>query len=435
LVVGVRLSVEPGIEVPALAAIAAELADSSELDWLTVTVGPRGEYVKDMATESPPLLGDFGPIRAAAPWPLIVSHAFRVREEIAAALAQGADLVGMARPLIADADFPRKLLERRDAEIRPCVSCNEDCRLFDPALLCTVNPDLALPGEHRRRAEPFLVQPRTARDGGPVVIVGAGPAGLECATTLAAAGRADVVLFEAADEVGGGLQTAVHAPHRKGWRRILDFYAARLDAGGVDVRIGTSAGAADLASAGEVVLATGSEEVLPKLPGIELAVGSSALIEVGAPRLENIGRVVVVDDGFGWWPGVGAVELAIAAGVGHVVMLTPSGTFAMGLPHESRTQLLTRLARARLETRSFLVPSAVEADGLVVRHRLSDEVELVPADVVVFVGERRPVHLSAQLPASARVQSIGDAVVPRRAAHAIAEGRAAADRILASVSA
>ena len=87
--------------------------------------------------------------------PLVVSHAFRTREEIEAALGEGADLVGVARPLIADPDFPRKLLEERDAEIRPCVSCNEDCRLFDPVLLCTVNPDLALPGERRRRAWPL----------------------------------------------------------------------------------------------------------------------------------------------------------------------------------------------------------------------------------------------------------------------------------------
>ena len=139
---------------------------------------------------------------------------------------------------------------------------------------------------------------------------------------------------------------------------------------------------------------------------------------------------MVVDDGFGWWPGVSAVELAIAAGVAEITMLTPSGALATGLPHESRTQLFPRLAGARLQTRSFLVPTGVEPAGLAVRHRLSGETDLVPADLVVFVGERRPVGLDGALPASARVQLIGDAVMPRRAAHAIAEGRAAADAIL-----
>jgi 2,4-dienoyl-CoA reductase-like NADH-dependent reductase (Old Yellow Enzyme family) len=433
LVVGIRLSVEPGLDVPELAAITAVLADTVELDWLTVTVGPRGEYVKDMATERPPLLGDFAPIRDAAPWPLIVSHAFRAREELEAALAQGADLVGLARPLIADPDFPRKLLEQRDPEIRPCVSCNEDCRLFDPALLCTVNPELALPGERRRRAQPLVLQPTPARDSGSVAILGAGPAGLECAVTLADAGRRDIVLFEAGTELGGALETAVRAPHRKGWRRILDFYAARLEAGRVDVRVGTDPEAADFASTAEIVVATGSEEALPDLPGIELAIGTSQLLTAGTTRLKETERVVVVDDGFGWWPGVNAVELAIAAGVSEITMLTPAGTFATGLPHESRAQLLPRLRGARLQTRSFLVPAAVEAGGLVVQHRLSGESELVPGDVVVFVGERRPVRSQVSVPATARVQLIGDAVVPRRVAHAIAEGRAAADAILASV--
>src|SRR5262249_6601822 len=157
------------------------LEGTAELDWINLTVGPRGEYVKDMGTERPPLLGTFAPVRAATRGPLLVSHAFRTREEIESALAEGADLVGMARPLIADPGLPRKLIERRDGEIRPCVSCNEDCRLFDPMLLCTVNPDLALPGETRRRAKPLVLQPGSGPGGdGRVVVVGAGPAGLEC---------------------------------------------------------------------------------------------------------------------------------------------------------------------------------------------------------------------------------------------------------------
>jgi 2,4-dienoyl-CoA reductase (NADPH2) len=141
--------------------------------------------------------------------------------------------------------------------------------------------------------------------------------------------------------------------------------------------------------------------------------------------------VVVVDDGFGWWPGVSAVELAVHAGAGRVTVLTPSGAFAAGIPPESRIQLLARLRGARLDTRSFLVPVAFDGEGVVARHRLSGEEERVPADAVLVVGERRPVPLGAELPAPATVQAIGDAVVPRRVAHAIAEGRAAAEAILA----
>jgi 2,4-dienoyl-CoA reductase-like NADH-dependent reductase (Old Yellow Enzyme family) len=432
LAVGIRLSLEPGLDLDELAAIVATLAQAVELDWVNVTVGPRGEYVKDMATERPPLLGRFGPIREVTSLPLIVSQAFRSRDEIETALAEGADLVGTARSLIADPDFARKLVQQRDREIRPCVSCNEDCRLFDPQLLCTVNPDLALAGEKRRRAKPLVLQPGSRRNGGRVAVVGGGPAGLECALTLARAGRKGVVLFEAGADLGGALARAARAPNRRvGWARILDFYRWGLADNGVDVRLGTSPSADELAGNDEIVLATGSEEVLPELPGAERALTSSQLIDAGATRLASAGRVVVVDDGFGWWPCVSAVELAIAAGAGEITVLTPSGVFAAGIPAESRIQLLPRLQGARLRTQSFLAPAAVQADGLAVRHRFAAEPELVPADVVVFVGERRPVRPDARLPELARVQAIGDTVVPRRVAHAIAEGRAAAEAILA----
>ena len=429
LAVGVRLSVEPGLVADELEAIVGLLSETSELDWINVTVGPRGEYVKDMGTERPPLLGAFGPIRDATRLPLIISHAFRTRQEIEAALGEGADLVGVARPLIADPDFPRKLLEERDTEIRPCVSCNEDCRLFDPALLCTVNPDLALPGERRRRARPLLLSSGPSLDGGPVAVVGAGPAGLECALTLARGGREDVTMFEAADELGGALATAVLAPFRSGWRRILDFYTAGLERSRVEIRLGAPPRVEDLAAADEIVFATGSEEVCPELPGGEHAVTTTELLRRGAAGIQGVERLLVVDDGFGWWPGVSAVELAIAAGVREIGVVAPSGAFATGIPAESRIQLWARLAGAQLRMFSFLVPEEVESEGLAARHRLSGNVELVPADLVVFVGERRA-RRPEEMPEGPRVQAIGDAVVPRRVAHAIAEGRAAAEAML-----
>src|SRR6185437_3728680 len=182
-----------------------ELADllgvvDSLVDWVNVTVGVRTTYVRDMATTRPPLLDELARVRAAVRRPLLVSHAFRRPEWIDEALAAGADLVGMARPLIADPNLPRKLIEGRSDEIRPCVACNEDCRTFDPLLLCTVNPDLAPPGEPRRPAAPLELACDLERlTGGRVAVVGAGPAGLECALALAREGVPEVVVFEAAD--------------------------------------------------------------------------------------------------------------------------------------------------------------------------------------------------------------------------------------------
>jgi 2,4-dienoyl-CoA reductase (NADPH2) len=429
LVVGARVSLEPGLDVAELAAILSTLAKSVTLDWVNLTVGPRGEYVKDMGTERPPLLGQFAPVRDVVRGPLLVSHGFRERADFDAALAEGADLVGTARAVIADASFPRKLLEGRDREIRGCVSCNEDCRLFDPVLLCTVNPDLGLPGEPRRRAKPLLVQ--NGGGGGRVAVVGAGPGGLECATTLARAGR-DVTLFEQGDALGGALAIAATAPNRGGWQRILDFYRAAVDEGSVELLLGTPPAAEQLTAFDDLVVAVGSSEVLPELDGAASARTVTSALAGGTGAIGGAERVAVVDDGFGWWPCVSAVELALAAGAKEIAVITPSGAFAVGIPHESRIQLMPRLVGARIETRSFLVPISFDGGGVVARHRFSGATERVDADVVVVVGERRPAPFDGEVPVGARVQAIGDTVVPRRVAHAVAEGRAAAETILAA---
>ena len=91
---------------------------------MNLTVGVRTTYVRDMATAEPPLLPHLGRICPLMDVPLLVSQAFRTGDAIDAALAAGADLVGMARALIADPDMPRKVLARREAEVRPCVACN-----------------------------------------------------------------------------------------------------------------------------------------------------------------------------------------------------------------------------------------------------------------------------------------------------------------------
>ena len=96
-----------------------------------------------------------------------------------------------------------------------------------------------------------------------MAIVGAGPAGLECALTLA--GRREVVLFDERDAIGGQLAVAAAAPHRHGWRALLDFYAHALD--GVELRLGSPVRADDLAGFDEVVIAVGSTEVAAAAAG------------------------------------------------------------------------------------------------------------------------------------------------------------------------
>ncbi len=427
LLVGIRVSAEGGDEaghtLDGLCELLPHIAPL--VDYVNLTVGVRTTYVKDMGTEEPPLLGAIDRLRPLVERPMLVSQAFRRGSQVERALAAGADLVGIARPLIADPDFPAKLLSGRESQIRPCVSCNEDCRAFDPVLLCSVNPELAPPGMTRRPAAALLAQRGRGAGDGRVAIVGAGPAGLECAVSLA--GRGEVVLFDERPAIGGQLAIAAAAPHRRGWRSLLDFYAAALDATpGLTVQLGVRMTAAELHGFGEVVIAAGSDEVLPNLPGIDRAVSASDAI--GA-RIAPGPNLLIVDDGFGSWLCASAVELGVEAGAERITVVTPGAAFGAALPAEGRTQLLARLQGAPLDVRPLTALAAISGSGAEVRNLLSQQTETIAVDTVIVVGERRARDWRALLPLDATVRVIGDAQVPRRVAHAISEGRAAAEAI------
>ncbi len=428
LILGIRLSLdgelEGGFSVDGLCQLLPVI--SPLVDYVSVTVGVRATYVRDMATTEPPLLGAIDRLRPLVSRPLLVSQAFRRADSIEAALAAGADLVGVARPLIADPDFPAKLLAGRDEEIRPCVSCNEDCRAFDPVLLCSVNPDLGPSPHGPRPAAPLLARHAVATASGRIAIVGAGPAGLECAASISR--EHEVVLFDERDRLGGHLTIATTAPNRRGWQSLLDYYERTLDrAGNVEVRLRTRTGPDLLGGFDHVVLAIGSEEVLPDVPGVDRAVSSSAFIGRGSSSTTPAdSALVIADDGFGWWPCASAVETAVAAGWASITVLTPADSFGARLPPEGHVQLLARLRGAPLQVRPLTAVESIASTSVSARNVMSGATDELAADVVVVVGERRARAWVPIVPAGPAVHLIGDAVVPRRVHHAIAEGRAAA---------
>jgi 2,4-dienoyl-CoA reductase-like NADH-dependent reductase (Old Yellow Enzyme family)/NADPH-dependent 2,4-dienoyl-CoA reductase/sulfur reductase-like enzyme len=430
-VLGVRFSLggehEAGLDLAGLYAVLDRVADL--VDYVNLTVGTRNTYVRDMATDRPPLLDDIARLREHVRVPMVASQAFRDQADMEAALAAGADLIGMARPYIADPELPSKLLSGRPGQVRPCVSCNEDCRVFDPCLLCSVNPDLAPPGAKHRPAVPLRVGAAAAAPGR-VAVVGAGPAGLECALRLAQSG-VPVTVFDEGAQIGGQLAIATAAPNRRGWARLLAFYASELERLGTEVLLGRRADAESLAPFDEVVVAVGAEEDRPDVPGAETALRSSDLLVEGPSALGGVQRLVVVDDGWGWWPCVSAVEVGVAAGVPHITVVSPSHAFAGAIPAESRVQFLGRLGEARLQVLALQRLEAVDAGGLELRGVPGGAASRVEADAVVLVGERRA-RSWAWLSDRPGVQAVGDCLVPRRVQHAVSEGCAAAEAIVAT---
>ncbi|MFI6931809.1 FAD-dependent oxidoreductase [Streptomyces sp. NPDC050287] len=442
LPIGLRVSVEPGensgLGLDDLTELLPRLSAASPFDYVNVTTGVRNTYVPGMATTRPPLLASVARLRSAVALPLLVSQGFRTVADIERALNSGADLVGMARPFMADPDFARKVIAGDERSVRPCTGCNEGCRTFEPTGSCSVNPELGPPGTAIRPAvalpltRPAVALPLTRPGGrsGPVAVLGAGPAGMECALTLARSG-AEVTVFDTARQPGGQASLASLAPHRSGWRKFVDYQREQLADFGVRLLLGTSPEPDDLEAYPHIVLATGAEEESLSVPGELRTLTSSAFLHRYADVVPDAPVVAVLDDGFGWWQGISAVESALAAGAGEVTFITPGTGFATGLSPENRTQLLNRLTGAPLRVLAMSTVTSTTTDGVRLRHVLDGQESSLAADVLVTVGERHPCRPDFTPSGHQTVHAIGDCVVPRRIAHAVAEGRAAAETLTA----
>ncbi len=171
-----------------------------------------------------------------------------------------ADAVSMARQLLADPDFVKKTEQGKADEINTCIACNQACLDHTFQLKrasCLVNP--------RACHETELLYLRTAKPK-KVAVVGAGPAGLSCATVAAERGH-DVTLFDQAGEIGGQFNMAKVVPGKEEFHNTIRYFGKRIENTGVTLKLNTRVAVADLQAQGfdEIVIATG---VLPRTPGI-----------------------------------------------------------------------------------------------------------------------------------------------------------------------
>ncbi|MGW0566569.1 FAD-dependent oxidoreductase [Streptomyces tauricus] len=218
-------------------------------------------------------------VMGAVSIPLVTTNRINTPELAEQLLAEGhADMVSMARPMLADPDFVNKAEAGRPEAINTCIGCNQACldHTFSGKITsCLVNPRAC------HETELVLTPTRTRKR---VAVVGAGPAGLACAVGAAERGH-DVTLYDAAPEIGGQLNVARKVPGKQEFDETIRYFRTQLELRGVDVRLNTPVGDADLDPYDEVVVATGVGPRTPEIPGVDhpSVVGYLDVLRDGAP--------------------------------------------------------------------------------------------------------------------------------------------------------
>lgn len=204
-------------------------------------------------------------LRSEVGVPVAASNRINMPETAEEILARGdADLVSLARPLLADPEWVVKAQSGKSTEINTCIGCNQACldHLFTgQQVSCLVNPRAA-------RETKFVLTP--SRRSKRIAVVGAGPAGLAAATELANR-RHSVELFEAGERIGGQFRLAQRVPGKQEFSETLRYLDAQLDRTGVKLHLETRADVERLRDGGydEIVLATGVRARVPDIAGID----------------------------------------------------------------------------------------------------------------------------------------------------------------------
>ncbi|MCQ1999461.1 oxidoreductase [Arthrobacter zhaoxinii] len=317
--------------------------------------------------------------------PVIGSNRINSLESAERALAAGhADLISMARPFLADPDIVAKSRRGESHLVNTCIACNEACidrSLGTEPVSCLVNPRAG-----RETVFPLRAVPPPA--GVRVAVVGAGPAGMQAAATLAEAGH-PVDLYEREGAIGGQFRLAGQVPGKAGFLQTIRYFTNELARLGVHVLTGAAPGVAHLARYAHVVLATGVRPRPVPLPGSGLLPVLDYRQAFADPARLGA-RVVIVGAG-----GI-AVDLSrllvdpgAPGGARDVTILRRGSRIGAGIGPSTRWAVLQEIRAAGVRTMPGTTPLELSRHGLRVRDG-DGAAALLPADAVVLAAGQVP---------------------------------------------
>ncbi len=346
-----------------------------------------------------------------------------------------ADMVIMMRALIADPELPNKAREGRVAEIIPCIGCNQGCLghvLSNRPTSCILNPTIS------REKDWGIGTLKRSEHPKKVLIVGAGPAGLECARILAIRGHS-VTMFEESESIGGKTRLASLLPGRTEFARAIEFWKAEINRLNVDLRLKTKGTVANIQEANPdvVVFATGAKNrkvgyspAFPPPEGIEFVRDAS---DIALHTEGSISHAVIYDDrgdfqALGW-----AGLLVEKKGAKIVVIVTRNSSVGQYVEPWTRYTANKRLLTKGVKFLCDSYLKKVKQGSVICYNIYSNEEAEIKADTTYFVSwPESNDDLAREAVVGLRgieTYSIGDCVSPRSVEEAVFEGHELGRRV------